>query len=157
MQKNVNTTSFQSVKHLPEFNIAIFSFLLNFVWELMQAPFFLSLDDVSHWDGILICLKATLGDVLIALSAFWVTSYLSKNRQWIYFASGLQITVFLFVGISITVVLEIYNTQFAKNWSYSDRMPLVPPFDIGLAPLLQWLLVPMLVLWFVRRQSMGPS
>ena len=123
----------------------------------MQAPLFSNLDGVSHWDGILICLKATFGDVFIALLAFWVTSYISKNRQWIHFASGLQVAVFLFVGISMTVALEIYNTQFTYNWSYSDKMPLMPPFNTGLAPLLQWIFVPVLVLWFVRRQSMNPS
>ena len=157
MQRNINMTALHRVKYVPELNVAIFSFLLNFIWELMQAPYFASLDEVSHWDGILICLKATFGDVFIALSAFWVTSSISKNRQWIHLASGLQVAIFLFVGISVTVALEIYNTQFANNWSYSENMPLVPPFDVGLAPLLQWLFVPMLVLWFVRRQSMEPS
>jgi hypothetical protein len=32
----------------PEVNVAIFSFLLNFVWEIWQAPFFAGMLDASH-------------------------------------------------------------------------------------------------------------
>ena len=31
-------------------------------------------------------------------------------------------------------------------------MPIVPVVGIGLTPLLQWLLIPPLAIWFVRRQ-----
>jgi hypothetical protein len=35
--------------NLPELNIAIFAFLLNFVWEVQQMPFF-ELSDLSCWE-----------------------------------------------------------------------------------------------------------
>ena len=40
---------------LPEVNLAIFSFLLNFGWEMGQVPFFKGLPDLPHWAGIKAC------------------------------------------------------------------------------------------------------
>jgi len=40
------------------------------------------------------------------------------------------------------------------RWTYSDLMPLVPPFGTGLLPLLQWIVVPLLVLSLTRRLVM---
>ena len=38
----------RGVLQTPELNIVIFSFLLNFVWEIWQAPFFVGMPDGSH-------------------------------------------------------------------------------------------------------------
>ncbi len=38
------------------------------------------------------------------------------------------------------------------SWNYLPTMPLVPGTDIGLVPLLQWIVLPLLTVWFVRRQ-----
>jgi hypothetical protein len=34
-------------------------------------------------------------------------------------------------------------------------MPIVPPFGTGLSPLVQWLVIPPLVLWMTRRHLRG--
>lgn len=52
----------------------------------------------------------------------------------------------------ITIVMERLATQVLHRWAYAETMPLVPILGIGLSPLLQWLLLPPLVLWFVRQQ-----
>jgi hypothetical protein len=36
-------------------------------------------------------------------------------------------------------------------------MPVIPGIEIGVSPLLQWVLVPPVALWFVRRQSVRPG
>ena len=38
------------------------------------------------------------------------------------------------------------------RWEYAEAMPRLPLLGTGLAPLLQWLLIPPLVIWLVRRQ-----
>ena len=52
---------------LPEVNIAIFAFLLNFVWEFWQVPFFEGMPTAPHWEAIKFCTSATVGDVALAL------------------------------------------------------------------------------------------
>lgn len=64
----------------------------------------------------------------------------------------LKIAIFLGVGLVVTILFEALATGMFQRWAYSDAMPRVPVIGTGLLPLLQWLLIPLLVLWFVRRQ-----
>jgi hypothetical protein len=42
----------------------------------------------------------------------------------------------------------------AGNWAYADSMPLLPIVNIGLAPVLQFMILPLLIYWisFERQQ-----
>ena len=65
----------------PETNMAIFAFLLNLPWELAQIPFFAGMPSARHWAAILACGRATLGDVAIALAAFWTVAVVVGARN----------------------------------------------------------------------------
>ena len=145
----------KKITSAPEFNVAVFSFLLNFVWEYIQAPTYSGMIEMNHWDGIKLCTSATFGDVGFALTAFWITSLAARSRQWICWPSAIQLVLFLAVGVALTVGFEYYYTNISLRWTYSELMPLVPPFGTGLSPLMQWIVVPLLVVWFARRQMMG--
>ncbi|WP_422373136.1 hypothetical protein [Hoeflea sp.] len=141
---------------LPEFSIIVFSFLLHFVWEFWQAPTYAGMIELNHWDGIKLCSSATFGDVGFALTAFWITSAAARTRYWVLRPAPWQVVLFLAVGIALTVGFEYYYTNMTLRWTYSDLMPLVPPLGTGLSPLLQWLAIPLAVLWFTRRQMPAP-
>ena len=68
---------------------------------------------------------------------------------------GLPVATFVAVGILLTVGFEFCDTNISLRWTYADLMPLVPPFGIGLSPLLQWLIIPPLVIWLTRRHLLG--
>lgn len=136
----------------PELNVAFFSFVFHFIWEFIQIPTYAGMAELNHWQGVVVCTQATFGDVVIALAAFWTASAATRSRRWITAPSPAQITIFLLVGIIVTIVLEYIYTQVTHRWTYSDLMPLVPPLNTGLSPLLQWVLIPLLVLFVVRRQ-----
>lgn len=142
----------RDLTRLPEFNIAVFSFLLNFVWEFLQAPTYAGMVELGHWDGFKLCTSATVGDVGFALTAFWVASLVARSRRWILQPTSFQMLVFIGVGVALTVGFEYYYTNVSLRWTYSELMPLVPPLGTGLSPLLQWLFIPLLVVWFTRRQ-----
>ena len=50
-------------------------------------------------------------------------------------------------GIGYTIYSEWLNVNVRGSWAYSDLMPVVPVIETGLAPLLQWVVVPTLALW----------
>jgi hypothetical protein len=52
----------------------------------------------------------------------------------------------------VTLVLEWLATEVLDRWSYSDAMPELPVLGTGLLPVLQWILLPPLIVWFVWRQ-----
>lgn len=147
-----NASRARGLVELPEFSIAVFSFLLHFVWEFLQAPTYAGMAEMKHWDGIKLCTSATFGDVGFAMVAFWATSLLARSRLWIFNPTTLQFLLFLAVGIGLTIGFEYYYTNISLRWTYSELMPLVPPFGTGLSPLLQWAIIPPLVLWLTRRQ-----
>ena len=100
---------------------------------------------------------ATLGDVVIMLIAFWVVAAIGRSRQWIAKPKRGQILLFVALGVLITVVIESLAPRglWFDGWSYSPLMPIVPGLGIGLSPLLQWIILPLLLVWFVRRQLAG--
>jgi len=137
---------------LPEVNVAIFAFLLNLVWEFAQVPLFEGMPVAGHWRAIQVCARATAGDVAIALVAFWAVSWAWRSRLWILRPTTFQLGGFVAVGLVITVFIEWLSTQVLDRWAYSASMPTVPGLGVGLSPLLQWVLLPPLLAWFVRRQ-----
>lgn len=136
----------------PEINVAIFTFLLNFVWEFAQAPLFEGMARSPHWTAILVCARATAGDVVIALGAFWAVSTSCRSRRWVLDPTRAQLAGFIAVGVVVTTVMEWLATHAWDRWTYGSSMLVVPGIEIGVAPLLQWIVVPPIVIWFVRRQ-----
>jgi len=136
---------------LPELNIAFFSFLLNFTWEVLQTPFFIDISDKIN-TIIWYRFHCTLGDVVISLGCFWLVALISKSRTWILNPTKAKLLLFVAFGVSYTVFSEIKNVSLYKLWDYSDLMPVIPYIDVGIVPLIQWIIIPPLLVLIVRRQ-----
>ena len=143
-----------AITWLPEFNVAVFAFLLNYPWELLQGPLFERMAAAPHWEAVKMCTQAALGDVFIMLAAYWLVAALAKSRRWIVAPTGLQLLLFMTLGALITIVIEQLALRglWLESWSYSPLMPVIPVVGVGLSPLVQWLVLPPVVVWFVRRQ-----
>lgn len=142
----------RGILQTPEVNIVIFSFLLNFVWEIWQVPFFVGMSEATHWEAVKGCTRATAGDAAIMLVAFWGIAMANRSRAWFLHFRWQEVAGFTSAGFVITVLIEWLATGPLGRWTYADTMPVVPLLGIGLLPALQWLLLPPLVLWFMRRQ-----
>jgi hypothetical protein len=146
---------FARIAEAPEIPVALFSFLLHFVWEFLQVPLYAGLADMPHWDAVKLCVRATLGDVGMALAAFWAASLAARGRGWLLRPSFVAGAVFLAVGVILTVAFEYHAISIASRWAYAKGMPQVAPFGTGLSPLFQWLVVPPVVIWLARRHLLG--
>lgn len=136
----------------PETNIALFAFLLHLPWELFQLPLFLMDSALTVYETVLHCTRAAAGDVLIALASFWAAVLLVRDRLWVLRPPRRALAAYLASGLAITIVFELLATGPLARWAYSDLMPVGPLLGIGLSPVLQWILLPLLLLWIVRRQ-----
>ncbi len=139
----------------PEFHISIFAFLLNFIWELLQMPLFAGFIDVQFYQVVLHCTKATFGDVIISLAAFAGACLIARSRMWINSMTKSGVVAFLVIGLLITIIFEILATGVLNRWQYSELMPMIPIIDVGTSPVAQWVILPLLQLWFVKRQIIG--
>ncbi|MEO8223611.1 MAG: hypothetical protein ABI661_02315 [Gammaproteobacteria bacterium] len=153
------TARLLTITWLPEFNLALFALLLNFPWELLQAPLFEGLARMPHWEAVKGCSRAALGDTAILLIAHGSVAASGSGRNWIMAPTRLQMTAFVLVGVSITVAIELLATRgwWYSGWSYSAAMPVLPGLRVGLVPLIQWIVLPPLAVILARRQLRGHS
>lgn len=150
-----STRRWRAVLELPELNIAVFAFLLNFAWEILQSGFFRGMTEARHGDAVRLCTLATFGDVGIALGAFWSVAWCSGGRSWPLHPTAAQVTGFTALGLAVTLAFERLATQVWGLWAYSEQMPMIPIAEVGVIPILMWMLLPPLIVWFVRRQLTG--
>ena len=137
---------------LPELNVAFFSFLLHFVWEMWQVPYFEGMPTTSHWSGVRICTQATFGDAAMAVTAFWAAAGIQRSRRWFERPSAIEWVVYMGVGVGLTVAFEWLATGPLERWSYGPAMPRIPLLGTGLLPALQWIVVPPIALALTARQ-----
>ena len=133
--------------------LALFAFLLNFVWEMLQAPFYRGMADGAHWRAVRACTLATVGDVAILLVAYGGVAALVRDRWWVGAPSAGRVGSFLAVGVAITVALEALNVYVLGRWTYGPLMPVLA--GVGLTPVAQWLALPPATLWLARRHLSG--
>ncbi len=60
---------------------------------------------------------------------------------------------FLAIGLVITIAFELLATGPLNRWEYGELMP--TGIGVGAAPVAQWVILPLLQLWFVKRQIIG--
>ena len=149
--------SLRGISAMPEINLAVFALLLNFAWEVLQAPLFVGMADARFTDVIKGCAQATVGDMVILLIGHAGIALLARDRGWVLTPSRRQLAGFVAIGVSITAVIEWLAThgRWVSSWTYAPAMPVVPGIGLGLTPLLQWVVLPLLVVWFVQRQLAG--
>ena len=134
------------------------AFGLNLVWEIAQVRLY------TIWntaEGVTIAwalLHCTVGDVIIALTLFALAGLAFRDVDWPSsrpWAGGAMVVI---GTLAFTVWSEWRNVYRAGNWAYTANMPTI--FGIGLAPLLQWLIVPTITVMayraLLRRSFMGP-
>jgi hypothetical protein len=65
----------------PEFNVALFTLLLNYPWEFLQVPLFERMPQTQHWDAVKACSRTAAGDAVIALAAYGAVALTLRNRN----------------------------------------------------------------------------
>ena len=132
-----------------------FSFLLHFAWEMLQSSLYSGMRQLGHAEGVWICTRATLGDLAIALIAYTGGALSQRDACWVLRPRAVAGLAFLLTGLVITLATEHLATIHLLRWAYSELMPTVPVLGMGLSPLLQWLLVPLLAAWLTARHVLG--
>ena len=128
--------------------LATFSAVLNFLWEMVVMPAYGTRSTSAAGIGIAMCVLATLGDVGITLGSYAVAASIA-TRQWLMRSTIAPFLTYLAVGLVMTIAFEYVNVYMLHRWSYAPRMQVMA--GIGVLPLLQWIVLPPIVLWLARR------
>ena len=124
--------------------VYIVAVLLNYLWELAQAPLYVGLERYNaaiFWH----CFVASLGDglmVMIIFAAGWICF---QCWDWFQRPGVAGYLVMLTAGLVLAMVVEWVGVQSLGRWQYTENMPTLPWLHIGLIPIAQMLLLPPLV------------
>ena len=126
----------------------LFSFLVFATWEWVQTPFFV---DVTRDINTIVWYRihCTFGDILILSSSMLAVGILTKRAAWFLQPDTRQLVLVTLIGVGYTLFSEYRNVHLAGNWGYSEYMPTL--FGIGLVPVIQWLVLPVFILYITRR------
>ncbi|NCP20359.1 MAG: hypothetical protein GW855_14540 [Erythrobacter sp.] len=127
----------------PEVWLALHSFLVAFVWEMFQMPFY-EMGASTAWQVTTRCALASFGDAGVMVFAYSVATLIARNRQWLHHATWKPLMAFLLTGEVITIAVEFVALRVPWGWNYSARMPVL--WGIGLIPIAMWLVVPLAAL-----------
>lgn len=125
--------------------------LLNLVWEIAQLPLYTLWHDGTPGEIAYAVAHCTAGDAVIgglALLAALALLRPGPPSTWPLARIAALTTAF---AVVYTLYSEWLNTSVRQAWAYSELMPVLPVAGTGLAPLAQWLTLPLLALLLARR------
>ncbi len=128
--------------------------LLHGAWEFAHLPLYALWDDPDRWRVARYVLHCLAGDVLIAATTYLLTAIVFRNLDWPQRRPWPAGAFLLALGLAFTVASEWYNVYVLGGWAYKNTMPLVA--GVGLTPLLQWLIVPVVMVLILRRIGRNP-
>ncbi len=130
----------------------------NLAWETVQLPLYTIWSSGTRGEILFALFHCTAGDILIAISGLILAVSVARLFGWPQFGARMA-TLLVLGGIGYTVFSEWLNVEIRRRWAYAPSMPVLPWLGTGLAPLLQWLVVPLAGTEVARRglRSATPS
>lgn len=124
--------------------ILVLAFMLNFLWEMAQMPLFKNMP--FNWETALFCTLASIADCIMVLLLYVGFGLMYKNFMWFRQPRLLQVVLLVITG-GVGAVLIEKKYLLLGNWVYSSCMPVVPVVDVGLSPLLQFMVLPAIIFY----------
>lgn len=126
----------------------IIAVAVNYAWELAQAPLYAGMElRAALWH----CFVASLGDGVLVLFIYAAVAVVVRSLHWYMRPAGRAYLAMAAAGLFVGVVVEWWGLHIAERWRYSDLMPILPAAEVGLAPVLQMLVLPPAIFAAVRR------
>jgi hypothetical protein len=127
----------------------LFSFLFFGMWEWIQTPFYSEPHKTLN-QVVLDRIHCTGGDILIFLTSILISSLLVRKNLFFSNIVKKEIVLISCIGTGYTALSEYLNVFVHQSWAYSTLMPLFPFINIGIIPLIQWMILPSIILYFVK-------
>jgi hypothetical protein len=122
----------------------------NLAWETLHLPLFTIWQAGRFREQVFAVVHCAGLDILIALASLALALVLAGER------SRLTVAILAIVfGVTYTGFSEWYHVYVRRSWAYSEWMPVmrVAGYQLGLSPILQWIIVPAFALWAGNRYS----
>lgn len=122
----------------------------NLLWEVAQLPLYTIWQTGSGREIAFAAIHCTGGDVLIASTTLLGALLLLGNPRWPEERYVAVAAFALIAGLGYTAFSKWLNTSVRSSWTYIDSMPTLPAIGVGLSPLAQWIIIPIVAFWLAR-------
>ena len=119
---------------------AAIAFVLNLVWEIGHVRLYTLWMEADACHIAWAVFHCAVGDVVIALAIFVLAGIVLWRADWPASHPWTGGAIASIGAMAFTAWSEWHNVYRAGNWGYAASMPMI--FGIGLSPLLQWLILP---------------
>jgi hypothetical protein len=128
--------------------VAVTAFILNFIWELAQGPLYQGFE--YDWDHLSLCALASIADVFSVLILFFAFALVYREVYWINNMGISRALMLVTTGSTGAILTELWHT-YRGDWYYSDTMPLLPFVDVGVSPVVQFIVLPLLIFMISKK------
>ena len=131
------------------FILIIVSAVLNGLWEYGQCGIFYTINGEASFEHYNLLIGRIILDIGVTLLLYIFVSIV--NFEWKWFANWdvKDTFIILLFALFVSFYVEV-NALYLGRWGYSNSMPLLIGTDVGLTPILQWLITMPVSLLIVR-------
>ena len=122
---------------------------LNVAWEV-QLPLYTIYETGTRASIAFAIAHCSAGDVLISLACYGAAALGTRSLNWPLNRPLFGAAIVLPLALGYTVLSEWLNASVRGSWQYAAGMPTI--YGVGVAPLLQWLMIPPFAILLVRRR-----
>ncbi len=123
----------------------------SLAWEALHMPLYTLWSTATALQLAANVVQCTGVNMVIALVSLLVAMAVARRgsiplRR--YAAVAVLASVF---AVGYTVLNEWLNVHVWHVWAYSDLMPMLPGTELGLSPIVQWIVIPLAGCWWAHR------
>jgi hypothetical protein len=122
--------------------LIILSVLFNFAWEMLQMPLYKAMG--NNIQSAVFCALAAVADAILILLLYVGFAFIYKNPFWIEGLQWKRVLLIMIIGGTGAILAEIRHLS-AGNWAYTESMPVLPFVAVGIVPVLQFMIFPVVI------------
>lgn len=136
------------------FSLFIVATALHFGWGLSQMSYYsFSVPSLPSYDAFIKDQwTAAAKDGLITVALCLLVGMLVKNAGWAKRFNRQRFMFLIVLGFLWAVGAEYYAVEIAHRLVYAKSMPMIPIINVGVAPVLQMVIIPFLAIFLTRKQ-----
>ena len=127
--------------------ILVVAFFLNWIWEATHAAAYVE-SIGTFWFRLRHCLPMAATDALWTLALWVIVTALIRRPDYRWW----RLAALAALGLATAIVVE-HVALAGGRWTYNSLMPIVPIVHVGLWPVAQMTVLPVITLWLASAQD----
>jgi hypothetical protein len=109
---------------------------------MLQMPLYKAMG--NNIQSAVFCALAAVADAILILLLYVGFAFIYKNPFWIEGLQWKRVLLIMIIGGTGAILAEIRHLS-AGNWAYTESMPVLPFVAVGIVPVLQFMIFPVVI------------